>query len=218
MRNHECGSGCPTARHLVQLTRDRVMPREPEQIGVKSWCRICGVPVLLEVINDYDMAVRYFCALDDTPMVHKGVHAEKGGWGVHWRLDDVLSVVFLHEHREEIWPMVPWWEDHYGKPSAEDQGILVLTADDLATYEDKYMDMELRLLQQYINRNPKTKEDLSRDYDCVWDSREVTDEFEILGYKSPFAIAECKQTGTRGTLIFQNEPRFYFGWDPERLI
>ena len=216
MTDHLCGSHCSTARHLAELTRSRV--KGPKDIAVKSWCRICGVPVLLQLVDDYERAVRYFHALDDTPMVHKGVHAEQGGWGVSWRLDDVLSVVFLREHMEEHWPMLPWWENTYGEPEGEDQAILVLSPEDLLGYEDRYMDTELRLLQQYVNKSPRTREELALHHDAVWDTKEVGLEFEILGFKSPFVIAQCRRTGTRGTLIFQNSPRLFFGWDPERLI
>jgi hypothetical protein len=218
MSGHFCGPHCSTARFLTKLTRTRVRLEQPRIIPVKSWCRICGVPVLLEVLNDYDMAVRHFYALDDTPMVHKGVHAESGGWGVSWRLDDVLDVVFLNEHMEALWPMAPWWKEAYGDPRSEDQGVVIMSQSDLSTYRDVYMDMELRLLEQYINGNPKDAFELKSTYEEVWSAAEVGSRYEILGFKSPFAIARCRETGEKGTLIFQNHPRFYFGWDPERLI
>lgn len=218
MHEHECGAHCYAAARLESIVRKRARCLEPEIIPVKSWCRICGVPVLLEVLSDYDMAVRHFYALDDTPMVHKGVHAEKGGWGITWRLDDVLSVVFPQEHREELWPMVPWWSHQNGEPESEDQGVLAMSANDMEGYQDKYMDFELRLLSNYVNNKPRSIFQLQDEYEDVWDHVEVANRFEILGFRGPFAIAECKLSGGRGTLIFQNNPRFYFGWDPERLI
>jgi hypothetical protein len=218
MHEHRCGPGCEAAEYVAGLAIKRLRLNEPRVIPVKTWCRICGVPVLLEVLNDYDQAVRHFYALDDTPMVHKSVHAEQGGWGVSWRLDDVLNVLFLQEHREELWPMAPWWRAQYGEPKSEGQGILVMTKHDLSEYRDRYMDLELRMLDRYINDNPRHITALELDYEEIWGEDDVGERFEIYGYKPPFAIAVDKVTGDKGSLIFQNSPRYYFGWSPERII
>jgi len=171
-------------------------------------------------MNSYDMAVRHFYALDDTPMVHKAIHAETSGWGVHWRLDDVLATVFPHQHPidELYWPMPPWWIENYGEPQSEDQGILILSQSQIDNYEEEHMDLELHLLSRYLRDNPRDAAQLEGEYGEVWSAEDVGEDFEILGFKSPFAIAKCRKTGQRGSLVFQNNPRFYFGWDPERVI
>lgn len=218
MHEHNCGAHCYAAARLESIVNKRRRTLEPEIVPVKSWCRICGVPVLLEVLNDYDMAVRHFYALDDTPMVHKGVHAETGGWGITWRLDHVLSVVFPRQHTEDLWPMVPWWDHQHGEPESEDQGVLVMTGQDKDEYADRYMDYELRLLEKYVNEKPRDPFQLEDEYGEVWSEDEVGQRFEVLGFRGPFAIARCILSGSKGSLIFQNTPRFYFGWDPDRLI
>ena len=99
------------AQILLEFAESRCHIIGRDEIAVKTWCRICGLPVLLEVLTDYDEAVRYFCGLDDHPMVHKSLHAEAGGWGTHWRLDEVLEKVFPLVHTDHIWPIMPWWMD-----------------------------------------------------------------------------------------------------------
>lgn len=215
---HECGPSCPTAAYLRRLVAARFWRLIPRSIPVKTWCRVCGVPVLLEVLNDYDQAVLMFHALDDTPMVHRGVHAETSGWGVNWRLDDVLNVLFLHEHEEELWPIPPWWSEQYGQPKSEDQGVLVMSTKSLEQYRSSYMDLEIRMLDRYINGTPREFDELEGSYDEVWSERDAAERFEIYGFKPPFALARCIATGERGTLLFQNSPRYYFNWDTGRVI
>lgn len=219
MHDHICGPGCATASYLLKMAKLRLRLNEPRVVPVKTWCRICGVPALLEVVDDYDQAVRHFYALDDTPMVHKGVHAERGGWGVSWRLDDVLSLVFPDEHLDnELWPMPVWWMHNYGDPESEDRDVTIMTGSDLSEYRDNYMDTELRMLDKFVNRSPRDRDALEEAYGEVFDFADVGLHFELLGFKAPFAIATCKRTGERGSLIFQHDPRFYFGWDPGRVI
>jgi len=173
---------------------------------------------MLEVITDYDLAVRHFYALDDTPMVHKNGHSESGGWGVHWRLDDVLATVFPVEHNEECWPMSAWWSKTHGVALCEDQPIEILTNESLAGYRDMHMNDELRMLDKQINSEPRCREELIKLGEDVFDTDEIRSEFEILGFKKPFALAVNKTTGIRGTFLFQDNPRFYFGWSADRVI
>jgi hypothetical protein len=100
--------------HRLTVTRLKV---KWSKVPVLSWCRICGLPVLLEVVRDYEYARRNFYVLDDQPQAHKNVHAERGGWGMHWRLDDVLTVVFGDEHAEVCWPLAAWYEHNAGHGS-----------------------------------------------------------------------------------------------------
>lgn len=218
MHEHHCGPNCRTARFLANLTRKRARLDIPRIIPVKSWCRICGIPVFLEVLNDYEQAVRHFYALDDTSMNHKGVHAEKGGWGASWRLDDVLFTVFPQQHEEELWPMGLWWRGTYGEPLSEDQGILVMREGFPRQIQEILMDNELVYLEKFINKEPKSREELEEIYGEVWDPSEVGEYFEIYGFRTPFAVGRSKFTNRNGSLIFQNHPRFYFSWSADRLI
>ena len=47
-------------------------------------------------------------------------------------------------------------------------------------------------------------------YGKVWDTAEVSAEFEVLGFMAPFVVVRRKEDNKKGTLMFQHEPRFYF--------
>lgn len=217
--SHNCGPNCEAVDLLVQYTLARLKVQyADESVAVKTWCRICSLPVMIEVLTDYGDAVRHFHALDDTPMAHKNQHAEVGGWGVHWRLDEVLAKVFPTEHREEMFPLRTWWQDNYGTPNSEDEEVVILSPEDVTSYRDKYMDVELMMLEKQINGAPKNRAELEETEERVWDSDEVRDDFDIVGFKAPFAMAIHIDTNTSGTLLFQDNPRYYFGWNPDRII
>ena len=219
IHSHSCSSDCEAVDLLIKLTMGKLKTRyETDVVGVKTWCRICSLPVLLEVLTDYGDAVRHFHALDDSPMAHKNQHAEVGGWGVHWRLDEVLAKVFPIEHQEQMWPLRLWWQEKHGTPLSEDEEVVVLTSNDLQTYRERYMDVELKMLERQLNSAPKNRSELLETEAEVWDSDEVRGEFEITGFKSPFALARHLGSGQRGTLLFQDDPRYYFGWSPDRVI
>ena len=46
----------------------------------------------------------------------------------------------------------------------------------------------------------------------VWDTSEVTREFEITGFLAPFCAAIRRSDGKEGLLQFQHDPRFYFNF------
>ena len=49
----------------------------------------------------------------------------------------------------------------------------------------------------------------------VWSARELSQEFEVLGFMAPFVVVRRRSDGKRGTLMFTHEPRYYFGWQEE---
>jgi hypothetical protein len=151
-------------------------------------------------------------------MAHKNQHAEVGGWGIHWRLDEVLARVFPTQHLEEMWPLRTWWQDNHGVPMSEDEEVMLLNIEDIQAYRERYMDVELRMLEKQVNGDPKTREELEYEGEMVWDADEVEHEFDLVGFKTPFAMAQHRGTGETGTLIFQDNPRYYFGWNPDRII
>lgn len=46
----------------------------------------------------------------------------------------------------------------------------------------------------------------------VWDTEQVRKEFEVLSFLAPFCSVRRKSDGTRGSLMFQHSPRFYFNF------
>jgi hypothetical protein len=205
-------AGCIRLLHIARARRR--VDRNKIHI-VRSWCRVCGLPALLEVVNDYELAKRNLYALDDQPMAHRNIHASKGGWGVHWRFDEVLAAVFWHE--EHCWPTPPWYEF---RERIESPVTVLTSKEEITEASRKDVDVELRMLREALNRKPRTREELTIWSQMpVWDTNEMAAQFEVLGYKAPFAIVVHKETRERGSVLFQDgPPRLYFGFDPDRVI
>jgi hypothetical protein len=46
----------------------------------------------------------------------------------------------------------------------------------------------------------------------VWDTTELSKDFEVLGFQAPFVVVIKKSTGEKGSLEFQHMPRFYYSF------
>ena len=51
---------------------------------------------------------------------------------------------------------------------------------------------------------------LETKYGKVWDTDELTSEFDVHGFAAPFVIVTRKSNNKRGSMCFQDWPRFYF--------
>jgi hypothetical protein len=65
-----------------------------------------------------------------------------------------------------------------------------------------------------INAEPGSREALEAANGQVWDTGELRQEFEVIGFLSPLVAVRRKADGARGSLEFQHQPRFYFKWQP----
>lgn len=66
-----------------------------------------------------------------------------------------------------------------------------------------------------INAEPGSREALEAQHGRVWDTGELQDEFQALGFMAPYIIVRRRADGVKGSLMFQHNPRFYFGFQPE---
>ena len=66
-----------------------------------------------------------------------------------------------------------------------------------------------------INVEPGSREALEAQHGQVWDTRELGNDFSVLGFAAPFVIVRRNSDGVRGSLEFQHNPRFYFNFEPE---
>ena len=66
-----------------------------------------------------------------------------------------------------------------------------------------------------INADPGSRPDLESKYGQVWDTSQLQDDFQVLGFMAPFVVAKRRSDGVRGSLMFQNSPRFYHSFQPE---
>ena len=53
---------------------------------------------------------------------------------------------------------------------------------------------------------------LEERYGRVWDTDQLSAEFEVLGFMAPFVVVRRKSDGRKGSLEFQHDPRFYFNF------
>lgn len=72
-----------------------------------------------------------------------------------------------------------------------------------------------RELVAEINAAPGSREALEAQHGKVWDTSELSAEFEVTGFLAPFVSARRKADGVKGSLMFQHSPRFYFGFQPK---
>jgi len=66
-----------------------------------------------------------------------------------------------------------------------------------------------------INANPGSREYLEVMHGQVWDTGELQDDFQVLGFMAPFVVARRRSDGVRGSLMFQHDPRLYHSFKPE---
>lgn len=50
--------------------------------------------------------------------------------------------------------------------------------------------------------------------DNVWDTNQLSEHFEVLGFMAPFCVVKRKKDGQKGSVMFQHSPRLYFCFKP----
>jgi hypothetical protein len=73
-----------------------------------------------------------------------------------------------------------------------------------------------RKLLVEINAQPGSREYLEAQHGQVWDTQQLSDDFEVLGFMAPLVVVRRKSDGVKGSLMFQHSPRLYFGFEPHR--
>jgi len=66
-----------------------------------------------------------------------------------------------------------------------------------------------------INADPGSREALESKHGQVWDTTELQEDFEVLGFMAPFVIVRRKSDGAKGSLEFQTNERFYFNYQAD---
>jgi hypothetical protein len=69
-----------------------------------------------------------------------------------------------------------------------------------------------RIRQAYLNEAKASREKLEVEYGIVYDTEQLGETFEVIGFMAPFVVVKHKITGKKGSLEFQHSPRFYFNW------
>ena len=63
-----------------------------------------------------------------------------------------------------------------------------------------------------INAEPGSREALEAQYGQVWDTQQLAQNFEVIGFLAPLVVVRRKADGVKGSLEFQHQPRFYFNF------
>jgi hypothetical protein len=67
-----------------------------------------------------------------------------------------------------------------------------------------------------INAAPDSREHLEREHGQIWDTAQLQEDFEVLGFAATLVVVRRRADGVKGSLMFQSSPRFYFGFEPHR--
>jgi hypothetical protein len=65
-----------------------------------------------------------------------------------------------------------------------------------------------------INSQPGSREHLESQHGQVWDTNQLREDFEVLGFGSPLVVVKRKSDGVKGSLFFQHAPRYFYGFEP----
>ena len=51
--------------------------------------------------------------------------------------------------------------------------------------------------------------------DQTWDTEQLQQDFEVLGFQAPFVVVRRRTDGVRGSLQFDHAPRVYYAWQED---
>ncbi len=66
-----------------------------------------------------------------------------------------------------------------------------------------------------INQDPGSREALETQYGQVWNTEELSHDFNVIGFMSPFVVVRRKSDEQKGSMEFQHNPRLYFNFVPD---
>ncbi|HVX12179.1 MAG TPA: hypothetical protein VHC22_13440 [Pirellulales bacterium] len=70
-----------------------------------------------------------------------------------------------------------------------------------------------RELVQEINAEPGSREALEAQHGQVWDTDQLREDFEVIGFGAPLVVVRRKADNQKGSMMFQHHPRLYFGFE-----
>lgn len=66
-----------------------------------------------------------------------------------------------------------------------------------------------------INSNPGSREALEAKHGQVWDTQQLREDFDVLGFMAPLIVVRRRSDGVKGSLYFQHDPRYYYGFEAD---
>ena len=72
-----------------------------------------------------------------------------------------------------------------------------------------------RVMQALNNADQRAREELEADHGQCWDTEELSNDFDVVGFLAPFVRVRRKSDGQMGLLEFRHSPRLYYSFTPE---
>lgn len=72
-----------------------------------------------------------------------------------------------------------------------------------------------RVMTAILNAVASEREKLEQQHGQVWDTAELSRDFEVHGFAAPFVVVRRRSDGKTGSLLFQHAPRYYWGFQEE---
>lgn len=66
-----------------------------------------------------------------------------------------------------------------------------------------------------INAEPSSRAALESRYGDVWDTGQLREHFQVIGFAAPYVVVRRKSDGVKGSLEFQHDPRLYFNFQAD---
>jgi len=73
-----------------------------------------------------------------------------------------------------------------------------------------------RALVAEINGQAAERAALEARYGQVWNTSELTNDFEVLEFAAPFAVVKRKMDNRMNSIMFQHHPRYYFSFQADQ--
>lgn len=67
-----------------------------------------------------------------------------------------------------------------------------------------------------INTAPDDRRELEAKYGEVWNTAQLSQDFEVRGFLAPYVVVRRKSDGVIGSLEFQHQPRLYFNFQADK--
>jgi hypothetical protein len=82
--------------------------------------------------------------------------------------------------------------------------------------EQSLFEEKRRSRQAELNLAAQERDLLKARVGIVWDTDELAQEFEVLGFMAPFVVVKRRADGVKGSLEFQARPRYYFNFKEDK--
>ena len=63
-----------------------------------------------------------------------------------------------------------------------------------------------------MTEEKQLKEQLEEKYGEVWNTQQLQENFEVIGFQAPYVAVRRKSDGAIGSLEFTHMPRFYYNF------